>query len=315
VSVTDTVDVHVHPFESLDPETLVNQMDRAGIDLAVLLAIDIDPTDVARPDISSKILKRLRSSPESRFDSWGTLFSWRIEETKDLRRLAEEFFPTVQVSNRRVKEWVDLFPDRFLGFGSVNPSKERSYVEDGLEQIAHLQLAGVKVLPTVQFFNPSQSDNFLTVCEFCESQGIPLMCHTGCDPGPFEIPDVAYDANPRFLDEPLTEYGVQIIMAHTGSYSAFHPGIWLEEALNMLEKHSNAWADVSAVPFLVSEKKYVEKICSRTGFGSILFGSDYPAVEGRSIIDSKLVVERSAFLSAGEKRAIMGENATELLDL
>ncbi|MFQ5870689.1 MAG: amidohydrolase family protein [Candidatus Geothermarchaeales archaeon] len=309
------VDVHVHPFRSVTEDQLIGQMDRADVDYAVLLAIDVDASDVGRPEVLSKILKRLRSSPEYRFDSWGLLSSLGVNEVSGFRRLAENSFPQVRVTNREVKEWVDRLPNRFVGFGSVNLCKDARYVKEGLEEILRIGLLGVKVLPTVQFFNPSKSRNFSTVRDFCERNKMILMCHTGCDPGPFEIPELSADANPKFLDGPLDRYDVKTVLAHMGSYSAFHPGIWLKEALKLGEKHENVWADVAAVPFLLSERNSVEKIRASFGFDRVLFGSDYPAVAGRDMGSSISTIQSSPFLSTKEKEKVLGENARRLLNL
>jgi len=49
------VDVHLHPFTLITDDHLLTEMDKAGVDVAVLLALDVDPTDLDRPNIIEMI--------------------------------------------------------------------------------------------------------------------------------------------------------------------------------------------------------------------------------------------------------------------
>ena len=139
--------------------------------------------------------------------------------------------------------------------------------------------------------------------------------HTGCDPGPFEIPEIAKYANPRNLTPIIEEYNdLIVVLAHMGSYSAFNMGIWLKESLEILYKYDNAYSDTSAVNwFIFNNKNIVDKI--RNIVDKILFGSDFPAVGGSDIMSEVLVVKRSPYLTENEKSKILGLNAASLLNL
>lgn len=53
------MDAHLHPFSVLEDADLLTVMDEAGVDIAVLLAIDVDPDDLERPNIKEIIHNRL----------------------------------------------------------------------------------------------------------------------------------------------------------------------------------------------------------------------------------------------------------------
>jgi len=53
------VDVHLHPFTLITDDHLLTEMDKAGVDVAVLLALDVDPTDLDRPNVKEMIHNRL----------------------------------------------------------------------------------------------------------------------------------------------------------------------------------------------------------------------------------------------------------------
>jgi len=42
--VEKIVDVHLHPFELITDDHLLTEMDKAGVDVSVLLALDVDPS-------------------------------------------------------------------------------------------------------------------------------------------------------------------------------------------------------------------------------------------------------------------------------
>ncbi|UCD27150.1 MAG: amidohydrolase family protein, partial [Candidatus Bathyarchaeota archaeon] len=209
------IDVHVHPLVS---ETqILEEMDKAGVTLSILLGTDTDPLDVDKPEIREKMRKRFSSS---KFNSHPYfLFFHPIEEgVKRFFYAITEQYPSLKNSNLDVAELVERHPARFIGFGSVNLNKGKDYVEEKLREISKLNLKGIKLLPTLQFFNPMENKNFERICEFCERNKKVLSYHTGCDPGPWEVPELSEDANPKYLRPVLKKYKPKIILAHTGSY-------------------------------------------------------------------------------------------------
>ena len=104
-------------------------------------------------------------------------------------------------------------------------------------------------------------------------------------------------------------------MAHMGCYSARSPGIWLDEALKLGRNQENVWFDISAVTYVVTEERFVDKIRKVVGMNRVLFGSDYPAVEGLDIGSMVAEVKGSRYLTEEEKIDILGLNAAKLLGL
>lgn len=311
------VDVHIHPFTSASEDVLLNAMDSAGVDTGVLLAIDVHSDDLEQQAIYDKFASRLDES----MGNYGEILRRSLPFrhgglTPDvLRRYVESAFSRVGISDERVVELVQRHPSRFLGFGSADPSKDFGYVQNRLDYIRSRGLRGVKLLPTLQFFNPSENRNFHYICEYCESKGLIIMYHTGCDPGPFEIPLLAEDANPRYLREVLRRCSPTIILAHMGSYSALQPGIWLDEALELARGNEHVWLDTAAVFDMLHHENIVQKIRSAGVMKRILFGSDYPVIEGCTIAHAKAYIESSPCLTAEEKGSILGDNACRLLGL
>lgn len=298
------IDVHIHPLlKFITEEHLLKELRQAGVDLGVLLALDVDPQDVDRPRIKDVISQRLLD-----------LYVWDAQRVMENIRV---FLQMIRTDNEQVIGVIKRYPGKFVGFGSINLSKGDAYVEEKLKEIDRLKLRGVKLIPTLQFFNPSRvTKKMEKVFEYCEKKKKIVMCHTGCDPYVWEAPEFSEDANPKYLRWILSDFeDVPVILAHMGCYSSRSPGIWLDEALKLGKQHENAWFDISAVTYVVTRKKFVNKIRKTVGMDRILFGSDYPAVQGVSIKSIVAEVKNSKYLTEEEKRKILSLNAAKLLDL
>jgi len=295
------IDFHVHPVLPIGGEEgLLEKMNLASVTRAVLLAIDVDPMDLEREEVRQMVLRRLLESYVS--DAVGVVSA--------MRGLAK----VARVTNEAVASMVRRHPDRFTGFGSVDICKGKRYVEEKLREIRDLGLPGVKLIPTMQFFDPSSSKDVGWVWRFCEKEDMIITHHTGCDPGPWEIPALSADANPRRLEPLLRKHRARVIVAHMGSYSVRNPGIWLEEAL-ALGRFPNVWMDVAAVAHLLTDGAVVERIRETVGMDRVLFGSDYPAVLGADIKSMVKTIDESPHLTEVEKEQVLHSNAARLLEL
>ena len=170
------------------------------------------------------------------------------------------------VPNDYVADYVARDPDRLLGFGSVDPND--TYASEELERIKHdLGLRGCKLAPIYQNADPL-GDGFLRVCETLERLELPMLIHQGTT---FVRGGPLLYARPVLLDEIARRFPrLVIVIAHLG-----HP--WVEEAVVVIRKHPNVYADVSALhprpwqlyqALLCAVEYRVER--------KLLFGSDYP---------------------------------------
>jgi len=305
------IDIHVHPFYK--ESRILEEMNRAGVSCAVLLAVDADPMDVDKPEIKNKLRTRFLESCME--DIWG-LKPLTIEE--QIKRFFQDliaYYPDLKSSNQEIADIVSRYPNRFIGFGSVNPNKDENYIDEKLKEISDLKLKGIKMLPTLQMFNPVENRNFEKICEYCEKNRKILLYHTGCDPGPWENPKLSEDANPKYLTSILERYSPIIILAHTGSYSAWKPGIWFDEALELGKKFDNVYFDTAAVSNFIFSEKNLNRIRQTVGLDRLLFGSDYPVVWGSDIKSEVDFIKSCKHLTFEEKKKILGLNAAEILHI
>lgn len=297
------IDTHVHP--KMGAEALLAEMDSAGVQRAVLLAVETDPNDLRDPERLRQTRFRFFRTPEARRIFWSEI------EAVMLQKL------TPKVTNQVAAELAAAHPDRFIGLGSANLGKDPASVENHLQEIERLGLRGIKLLPFAQFFDPATNENFLRACAWCEATGRVILLHTGCGAPPWDARAFSEDAHPDRLRPALEKYyQVPIILAHLGSYSKDEPGIWFEEALQLGKDYPNVYGDLAAVAWLVEQEWRVERMRETIGFKRILFASDYPAVANqvsvRYMID---LVRNSPYLEVDEKLDILGRNAARLFGI
>jgi len=304
------IDFHVHPF--VEEKRILDEMNRAGVDHAVLLAVDVDPSDVEKPEVKNKLRKRHLESIIG-FRSRG--FTCIEDEIKQFFVELINYYPELKSSNKDIADIVKRNPKRFIGFGSVNPNKDKEYLETKLKEITQFGLKGIKMLPTLQLFSPIENKNFERICEYCEKTKKVLLYHTGCDPGPWENPELSEDANPKHLRPVLESYTPTIVVANMGSYSAYHPGIWFDEALEIGKKFENVYFDSSAVSSFIYSEKILKRIRENVGLNRLLYGSDYPVVWGSNMKYEVNIIKNCKYLTEEEKEYILGLNALKILNI
>jgi len=321
IEFREIIDTHVHPIRSLATgQSLINEMDDAGVSKAVLLALDLDEELLDNDsDLKDEILYDILS------------YSLFVDPYRLLNAM-KQMLKIGNTPNTLIAELVRYFPDRFVGFGSVNPRKNSKYVKEKLREIDTLGLKGIKLLPTLQFFKPTGrfngfsltnkrriNHNLISIFQFAKNKNIPVLIHPGRDPGPWEIHTLRYvqSSHPKNWKPIIKRFkNNKIIFAHLGCYgcdSLVNP--WFEEALYYAENYSNVYLDTSAVTYHLESNQIVEKIRNKCGIKKILFGTDTPVVQGTSMSHSIKVIDNSPVLTDDEKTKIFSENAKSLLSL
>ena len=297
------IDFHVHALLPLDE--ILAEIERSGLEKAVLLYVEINPEDA--------LLEEVRGYLDSRHVG---MYGGLAEQIKSFLESVVAAYPGAAKSNEELASWVSRRKDVLAGFGSVDPHKPEHAIRETMRRIEELGLRGIKLMPTFQLFRPGGTRGLDAVFSEAEKRRLVVLYHTGCDPGPFENPGLSDDARPKHLEGYLDMFpNLKIVLAHTGSYSAYEPGIWLDEALALMRRYPNVYGDTAAVYWYLLSEPAADKIRRSVGFERILFGSDYPVVAGGSISSAKRYVEESSSLTSREKELVLYDNAAELLGL
>ncbi len=164
-----------------------------------------------------------------------------------------------QSINSFIANEVKLFPDRFIGFGSLHPESED--LEEDVEHLIELGSKGVKLHPDIQSFKVDDP-KVIRIFEICNEKGLPILLHTG---------DSRYDnSNPNRVAPVLEKFPDLIVIgAHLGGWS-----IW-EDAAEKLSQYKNFYVDTCS-SFYALKKETARKIIEIYGTDKVIFGTDFP---------------------------------------
>ncbi len=277
----EVIDIHIHPPRVPSPgktredmiDDFVKILDEAGVDRAVLLSIEINEDDF------DKYMKYI-DLEEARSYFW---YFWRVIPFRDedvvkryLLDLGRQIHSLVNTPEEEVKEFLDRYPDRIVGFGSVNPNKDKEHIKNKFKKIKEYGFKGIKLLPNYQFFNP-QEEKMSFIYEYAEKEDLVILMHMGLGMGPWELPSLSEDCSPSYLRDIAERYpNLKIVLAHMGGYSPYLPPIDFQDTLDLLKSNDNIYMDISAS----YNEDLLKKALKEVGSSKILYGSDYPAITG-----------------------------------
>jgi len=155
---------------------------------------------------------------------------------------AETYTGLPPVSNDYVASVVRRFPERFVGFASVDPHKGHAAVEELERAVRELGLVGLKLHPVAQNFRPDD-DRFYPLFAKAAELGIPVLIHTGNTglgagtPGGMGMK--LERARPIYLDTLAAEFPELTIVGAHPSWP------WQDEMIMIALHKSNVYIDLS----------------------------------------------------------------------
>lgn len=193
-------------------------------------------------------------------------------------------------------------PRRLIACGGIDP-RATPDVERELDRVLRLGSRMIKIHPPHQLLAANDYLNGLpldVIYRRCETEGIPLMVHTGTSVFPRARNKFG---DPMHLDDVCVDFPkLKVIMAHGGR------PLWHETAFFLLRRHPNLYFDISGIPprSLLAAFPRLEEVAHKT-----LFGSDWPG-PGVPSIGANLEQFRSLPLSEDAKTKITSANALAL---
>jgi predicted TIM-barrel fold metal-dependent hydrolase len=207
-------------------------------------------------------------------------------------------------TNDYILESVDRFPKRLTGFCTVQPLAGDKAVKE-LERCARSGAKGIgEMRPDVQGFDFKDIAVMKPVIEAVIENKLILLTHASEPVGHQYFgkgkvtPEVIYPFIVNFPD-------LKLVFAHWGGGLPFY-GLMPEVS----EALRNVYFDTAATPYLYKPQIF-KQVADIVGADKILFGSDYPLLSPKRIIDQI----DSVGLSREDKAKILGGNAQKLLDI
>lgn len=196
------------------------------------------------------------------------------------------------ISNEFIYRVCNEYPDKFVGFASVEPLKVKA-VEELEKAVVRYELRGLKLHPRLQMFRPND-DRLFKLYKKAEELEIPIIFDCILNrPTPLrdQLP-ILYDDVARVIPD------TPIILAHMGGFRFL-------DILAVANKNKNIYIDTSITleyfcgsPFQEQIKFVLEKI----GYDRVIYGSDFPE---RNLTDS-LTRAKKMFSEFGMEEGVMG---------
>ena len=207
-------------------------------------------------------------------------------------------------ANDYIIQSVARFPDRLIGFCSVNPAWGEAAVVE-VERCLAAGLRGIGELhPDTQGFDIADMSPMAPLMDTARRLGIPVLVHVSEPvghqyPGKGRTtPDKVYQLIKNFPDN-------TIICAHWGGGLPFY-------ALmpEVSEVFADVYFDTAASSFLYRPQVFAT-VTGLLGAGKILFATDYPLIRAKRMLRQ---VEEAG-LDPGDREAILSGNAARLFGL
>jgi predicted TIM-barrel fold metal-dependent hydrolase len=181
--------------------------------------------------------------------------------------------PDPEKCNDYIAAVIRADPQHFIGFASVNPAfRGAAAATAELERaVTELGLAGVKLYPMYQHWAANDRELAFPVYAKAADLGIPVMIHQA---GSTRIDAKLELGRPALLDDIGREFrDLRVIIAHCGLP-------WVDEALFLLTKHPNFYAELSyLIATLTRRDLFLLLHRCEPAFvplEKIFFGTDYP---------------------------------------
>lgn len=194
--------------------------------------------------------------------------------------------------NTLVREAAKRYPDRVLGYVTLNPNFPEEF-DAQLSAYAEIpQFIGVKLHPTMHRFPINGAPSMEVFARLRDRGGFALV-HTW-----YTCPY----CSPSMCEEVLREYPeVPFIFAHAaGTYEG------AREVAALVNRYENAYVDTSGFEF---SKTSLEELLSMTDADKVVYGSDAPYHDMRSVFSRVVFAE----IPEEQKRNIFAENFKRLI--
>ncbi len=196
-----------------------------------------------------------------------------------------------------INDWVaGVASERVVPFGAMHPDLDDPATE--IARMASLGLRGFKLHPEHQAFDPHEPRMHAIYSAAVENDLI-VFFHAGAD-----VIHSTIRGTPESFATVLDEWpGLTFVLAHLGGFRQW-------QGVAEVLAGRDVWLDTAYTLGHLADDEFVD-IVRRHGISRVLFGSDGPWTDPGAEIEHL----RGLAFSAEELRALLGDNAQELLRL
>lgn len=214
----------------------------------------------------------------------------------------------VIVSNEEVKTLIDYYPDRLIGFASVDP-KRKDALEVLEKAFVELKLSGLKLSPAMQHFMPN--DRMMDgIYRMCLKYNKPILFDAGMT---WVKNSPSKYSNPLLFEDVAIEYPELLMCLGHFAWP------WTRETAMLILKYPNLYADTALLYFdspiqffkTTFHDQLGEYWIDRMLYDKVMFGSTYPRIEQKRMVKAM----ESLTLRPLQREMVMGLNAMKFIGL
>lgn len=212
----------------------------------------------------------------------------------------------MKTPNEKVAEFVQQYPQRFIGMAAVDPHKGMRAVRELEHAVNALEMKCLCLEPWLHKLR-SNDKLYYPIYAKCIELAIPVWIHSSIN----YVPQLSMDfGRPIYLDEVAGHFPELEIIAGHGGWP------WVNEMMALLWRHPNVYTDISAIrPKYLAQPGTGWETLIRYGDSllqdKILFGSAWPAQDFKANIQEIEALP----LKEETKSKWLGGNAKKLLRL
>ncbi len=169
------------------------------------------------------------------------------------------------ISNQEVKQWIDQYPDRFVGVAGVDLRKPVAAVNELRRCVNEWNFKALRIVQWLWELPPTHP-YYYPLYTTCVELDIPVCLQVG-HTGPLRPSETGRPI--PYIDQIALDFpDLKIVCGHIG-----YP--WTEEMLAVTRKHLNVYIDTSAY----TVKRYPDELVrymTQTDQHKVMFGTNYP---------------------------------------
>ena len=206
-------------------------------------------------------------------------------------------------ANDYVIDAIARYPDRLIGFISVNPASPEGLEEEISRCVSHGMTGIGELMPDGQGFSFDETEIVTPLAEAARQYGLPILTHTS-EPVGHVYPGKGTHPFSTVLSFAERHPDVTLVCGHWGG------GLFLYELMpKLLGRMKNIYYDTAASLFLYRDRIF--NISTQIAPDKILFGTDYPLI-GHGRFLRRI---RASGLPPLVESAVLGDNALRILGL
>ena len=210
-----------------------------------------------------------------------------------------------KVTNAFIAEACQKYPDKLVGFASIDPLGGKKSVEQLEQDVFQYKLKGLKLHPRLQNFSLKDT-RIDPLLQKAADLNLPIVIDVFPQGAGLER------SFPLLVERLATVVPKgKIIMAHFGGWK-----LW--DALYVAKAHSNIFVDLSYT-ILYFQGSSLEKdlgfAIKKLGSHRCIYGSDHPEMEIKKTFEASLKVLNQYQLSSQDMDNILGKTISSLLSL